>query len=289
MDYTTTELLSNVKLKAMIPLTQDTFTEDDILSLATEELQNYILPLVMSVREEYYIFEETISIVTGQSAYRVPSRAIGSKLRDVVLVSGANTKSLARLEPEETVGVAVKLPSFVLKSETIVLHPTPTNNDDTLRLSYFIRPSKLIKTTKTAVITSIDTSTNKLTVSTVPSNITSSSVIDLIASKGGCIPLAIDQDISDLSGNVFTLASLPNDIVVGDNINIAEQSSRISAPIEFRSLLEQAVVVKMLEAMGDIEGIKLATVKQAQQEKQMINLISPRVDGEPTVINTDIW
>mgnify|MGYP003119130915 CR=1 FL=1 len=290
MEYTTSDLLSSVKIKAMMPLNQDTFTESDILSLATEELQSYIMPLVMSVREEYYLFQEDIDIVSGTSDYRIPSRAIGSRLRDVVLLSSGNsTASLPRLTPEETVGTMVKTPAFSLRSETIILHPKPTNSSDKLRLSYFIRPSKLVKTTRGASIISIDTNNKKVTVNNVPSNIVSSSKVDLIPGKGGCIPLAIDQSISDISGTVITLNSIPEDLAVGDDVVLAEESSRISAPIEFRTLLEQAVVVKVLEALGDTEGLRNALTKLSQQEKHMLTLISPRVEGEPTVIATDIW
>jgi hypothetical protein len=290
MDYTTSDLLASVKTKAMIPLNQDTFTENDIFSLATEELQSYIMPLVMSVREEYYLFEEDIDIVSGVSGYRIPSRAIGSRLRDVVLLSSGNsTSSLPRLTPEETVGTKPTTPAFSLRSETIILHPKPTNSSDKLRLSYFIRPSKLVNTLRVASILSIDTTAKTVTVSNVPSNMTVSSKIDLIPGKGGCIPLAIDQDISSIVNNVITLNSIPGDLVAGDDIVLAEESSRISAPIEFRTLLEQAVVIKILEALGDTEGLRNALTKLSQQEKHMLTLISPRVEGEPTVIATDIW
>jgi hypothetical protein len=55
MGYTADEIISALKVKAMVPVSQETIQDDDILGFINDELIGYILPLMLRVREEYYI------------------------------------------------------------------------------------------------------------------------------------------------------------------------------------------------------------------------------------------
>ena len=50
-------------------------------------------------------------------------------------------------------------------------------------------------------------------------------------------------------------------------------------------LLIQAVVVRMMEYMGDTNGLQAALLTYAQMESDNRNLITPRVDAQPKKIS----
>ena len=51
MAFTTTELLASIKRRANIPTASGVFGDAELLSMATEELRSYIVPLVRKERD----------------------------------------------------------------------------------------------------------------------------------------------------------------------------------------------------------------------------------------------
>lgn len=80
--YTSKDLVEAVKRKCSFPLSQVTFSEDDILLFATEELFLEQVPSLIQYHEEYLVYTHRIKIEDNVSRYDIPSRAVGMKLRD---------------------------------------------------------------------------------------------------------------------------------------------------------------------------------------------------------------
>src|SRR5688500_16338008 len=98
--YTSDELIAQVKRRGMIPSSENTLTTTDYLSFINDEIQTFIVPLLMSVREEFFVANSTSTIVSGTANYPIPTRAIGAKLRNVLMLNGSVYEPLERLEPE---------------------------------------------------------------------------------------------------------------------------------------------------------------------------------------------
>ncbi len=81
--YTSDKLIEAVKRKIAFPINQNTFTEDDILAFANEEMFIAQVPAVMQYHEEYFVYRVQVPLVTNISRYSIPDRAIGMKLRDL--------------------------------------------------------------------------------------------------------------------------------------------------------------------------------------------------------------
>ena len=79
-------LIRTIRRRAFIPESQDTFTDDDFLEIATEEINIGLIPLVMKMHEEHIIYFEEVDLELDVLKYPIPSRAHGNKLRDVFLV-----------------------------------------------------------------------------------------------------------------------------------------------------------------------------------------------------------
>jgi hypothetical protein len=285
MPYTTTDLISSIKLRGLIPTSQSTYQQADFLRLATEEMQGHIAKLMQSAREEYFVTEKDFEIVAGKSSYPIPSRAIGGALRDVLLVNGEQIVSLDRIEADnvefsQSIG-------FTLKNNSVVVRPTPTSSQGKLRLVFCARPSKLVPVSECAMIESVDLDNNQVTVVSLPSNITASSSCDLVKANSGFECQAIDLTPVGISGLTIEFESLPEDLEVGDFVTLAGHSPVPQIPVELHTLLAQRVVVRVLEGLGDKSGLESARAELKELNETCLSLITPRVRGESKrVLNT---
>lgn len=279
MSYTTTDLIASIKRRASVPTNQNLFSNDDFLSLANEEMNINLIPQLLSIKEEYFVADYDVTVTSGTSSYSIPTRAIGLKLRDVQLISNGNVSSLPRLYEDDRASTSEQRTGFYLKGNNVVISPTPANSSDTLRLSHFRRPNELVTTAECAQISSIDINNNQVTVSTLPSTISTSTVIDFIRGSNGFECLGIDYTVSGVSGTTVTFTSLPTSLAVGDWIALAQETPIPQIPVELHSVLAQMVAVKCLEAMGDSK-VEIAEQKLQLMKSAAFNLLSPRVDGE---------
>lgn len=288
-NYTTTELLASIKRRGQIPTSQNTFSTADMLAIADEEIRVEVLPLVMTLRESYYETYSDITIVSGQTAYDIPERAVGFKVKDIVVRStNGDERSLSRIDSEvrgeDSSGSDIS--SFYFEGNKIVLTQTPaSSNGDSLRVRYFIRPSSLILPSAAASITAIDTATNTVTVSSLPSTISTATPVDLVKKKPNFQVHTADATISSiLSLDVTFSASLPDDLVVGDYLCLAGESPVIQVPVELQPLLAQKVAVTILRGLGHREELKDAKDELESMRGLARDLLNPRIDGEPKKI-----
>ena len=100
-DFSAQALADQVKRRASIPTSQSLFEVSDLVQFLSEEAQSTIAPKIQAVREEYYVHIEDTPIVTTQSQYAIPARAMGNALRDLDLLDpSGNEINLPRLSPE---------------------------------------------------------------------------------------------------------------------------------------------------------------------------------------------
>lgn len=288
--YTTANYISSVERQSFSPANQATFSTSEILELGDEIIKTTILPSILNVREEYYMFYKDYTITAGQAAYAIPDRSIGLMAREIQVVdANGNSNNLPRTSVDQ---LHFFSPSgagpdaFYLKGDNIVLVPTPTTSSSTLRVYYYLRPGKLVETTDAAVISSIDTATNTVTVTTIPSTWATGNIFDLISAKGGHRYLDVDLTSTLVSGTAITLPSLPDDLAVGDYVSLAGESPVIQMPPDFQPVLATLVAAEMLLAMNQPSGEKMLAkgLKNLDAAKYML---TPRVVGEEELIIPD--
>lgn len=292
--FTTTELLTDIKQRAMIPTDQTTFTAADLLRFATDELRLTLLPLLLSEREEFYLTEAgaTQALVSGTAAYQIPARAVGQILRDAYLVDASgNLTNLTRIEYDERPSYDVTstgVPQhFYLRNNKVVLLPIPSSADYSLCTPYFIRPSKLIETTDAGQITAVTSTT--VTVSSLPTTITTSTQLDFIRSSGGFECISINETPTIVSGTTLTFSAVPDGVAVGDWVALAGESPIPQLPAEMHPLLAERVARKVMKAIGDANGVKLSEETIREMTDGALRLTSNRVQGEPKRIVSRQW
>src|SRR5271165_2286157 len=157
---TSDDLIASVQRKIALPLSQVTFTNDDILAFANEEMMISQVPSVLLYHQEFFVHQVTIPLVTGVSRYVIPDRAIGMRLRDVKWMDNAgNMFDMTRVAPEDkaffqlNIGANQAIHKFYVEGNDLVLVPAvvsfPTGN---LIVTFFLRPNQLVLNAKSATI-----------------------------------------------------------------------------------------------------------------------------------------
>ena len=293
MAYTTSDLLTSIHNRGNIPsTTNDTNvnSSNNLLNIATEQLHTKLYPIIQSTREEFYVTRKDFTITASQNEYVIPSRASGLVLRDVQLVTGTDVQSLGIIDSEYvTTTASGNVSGYYLEHNKIILYPTPASTTGTLRVRYYLRPSRLTITSNCGQISSIDTVTNQVVVSAIPSTWAAGTSLDFVQASAPYANLSIDQAATVVSGTTLTFASLPSTLAVGDWLAPAEYSPIPQLPYEFHAILAQLTVCKVLEAMGDREGATLAFKDVQTDLENMLKLVTPRNQGERKKVINRNW
>ena len=288
--YTTTLLLAAIERQSFSPANQTTFTTADILALADEVTKTTILPSILGVREEYYVFYKDYTITSGTAAYEIPDRAIGLAIREIQIIdSNSNVSNIPRSSLDQLHNYAPTGSGpdmFYIKGDSIVLVPEPSATSGTLRVHYLLRPASLIETSAAAVIDTINTSTNIVTVTTIPPTWVTGSTFDLIRANGGHRHLDIDLTSTLISGTSITLPSLPTGLAVGDYIALAGESPVVQMPPDLQSVLATLVAAEMLLSMNQPSGEKVYA-RALKSLAAVQDMLTPRVIGEEELIIPD--
>jgi len=164
---TSEKLIEAVKRKISFPVDQNTFSEDDILAFANEEMQISQIPNVMEFHEEYFVTSIGITLEPNKSRYAIPNRAIGMKLRDVMYGDGnvtiqqpyGNIFEMTMINPgdkayfQNTNSSYPGLLKYYLEGNSIVLVPSISTNASGLLVCYFfLRPNQLVQSERAAII-----------------------------------------------------------------------------------------------------------------------------------------
>lgn len=295
---TSSELIASIKRRASIPENQSTFTSADFLEFATEELVLGIVPHIMSVHEDYFLYEEETPLVPNQTEYAIPSRAIGNKLRDVQWKhSPGNISELTRIGvgerfAEYDVRSETNLKKFYVKNNKIAFAPPiDFNVSGDLIFIYYIRPSSLVLEERVGIIQGINdlgNGTTEIVLDAIPDNFNTSITYDFYKAESPSSILNKDLTASAIGvatrSITFNTDDIPTELKVGDHLAQACEASIPQIPSELHPMLAQMVACRILESIGDTQGLQNALVKLKQMETAAGILVDNRIDDAPRKI-----
>ncbi len=276
--FTSTELLASLKRRGLIPTATATFSAADFYKIVDEEMQTYIVPLLLSVKEEYLVVSEDVTVTAGTTEYYIPQRAIANRLRDVTLADGNGSyHPLTRLEPENIDAFAERIHGaggYYLQGNKIVL--SSATSSGTMRLTYYQRPGRVVATTAVGEITAI--AGINVTIAAAPATFTTSVTYDFVKGRPGFDTLGKDYSASAAGTTMTFTSSPPTGLAVGDFITLSQESPIAQAPVELHPLLSQRVTATVLHALGDAKAENAYGVAD-KMEARILKLLSPRTDG----------
>lgn len=284
--YVVTDLINSVKARASVPESDGTITDADLLRFANEELDENIIPLILSTREEFFLTYTDNALAVGTQELDIPYRAIGMRIRAIKPVNEGKEGSPLSHIPLELVDDYDGLydfdidRGFYLSNDKIKLVNTSSGNSS-LRVYYYLRPNNLVALSRVGVIASIDTITNTVTVTSFPNVINSNSEVDFIQSTPNHRTYSFDIAVSSVSSSTreIVCSELPAGLQIGDYICLAGETPTPQIPVDIIPILEQAVVCKVLESIGDTEGLNNATKRLQKLEQRLLTLLDSRVEA----------
>jgi len=290
---TTDRLVNTALRRAMIPENQSTFTSDDVQDILNEEFGIHVVPNVLKAHEEFYVVSEDVALVSNKTSYKIPYRAIGNKIREISYVdSNGAVYEMTRVTIEDVPQYkghysTNRVYAFYLKGDSVVLI-NETAQSGSLRFSYYLRPSELVENDRGGVITDIDTATvpgeTTITMSTFPEHFSTITLFDIVQGKSPNNIITFDRTILSVDANAqtvtfTTIEDIDSSLVAGDIITQAEESIVPQLPTELHPILAQRAAVKMLEALGDTEGMNNAQRELERMEYNSMTLIDNRAEG----------
>lgn len=292
----TTAFLAAVDRAITVPNYQPRFSNNDLLALANEEQQSLVVPMIVALREEFFVFRDVLTINAGDYGFRIPERAIGRTLREIQyrnLAGGNLVYDLPRISIEDSyrfTNLGQGTPNgFMVEGDTIRLLPTPSSNGEVV-LYTLRKPSSLVQDSRTAKVTAVGT--NTITLTKVPSNLTIGSKIDVTDNKPSYPLVQKDLTITNITGLVLTVSGFTGTALSGvdvdDVVSTALETSIVQLPDEAAVVLIHATAVRVLEALSIPDQMKIAEEKLQQKIRACREILSPRVEGSvPKIIQRD--
>lgn len=292
MAYTAQYLIDTVRLRGMLPNAVVLGTQDaDILNHANYEMENTVVPMVLSVSEEFYVATVDIPLVANQTQYRIPNNNVGGRVRNVALLQGDVLTPLARLEPERLAAYTVNAigapRAFFMDGGNINLVPGPSSAGGALRVKYYMRPGQLSNTASDYVKLSGVSYNSAKTILTFGAGGGGGTLVpvagqayDFIANRS---PFETQVQVGTIAAG-FTLTmstNLPQTIANGDYICNPDTSPVMQVPVEAQSYLVQRTLCSVLEQLGDNAKLEPALARAEKLKEATMMALSPRTDGNP--------
>lgn len=288
--WTTTELLTSVKLKAMTPSNDLVITDANILSLATDELMGMLAPIISSARAQYYETVYDQAVVAGQRAYAIPDRALGGRILNVMLVDSAGNETAVQIvdyseEAARFVGSGSQSSYIAYVRDNSVVFVSEPTTAVTVRMVFYIRPGSLVATSSARQITVVGGSS--VTISSSLSGLTTGIPFDVISNKPIFSYRSYDSTAT-VAGSTLTFTP-PTGTAVDDWVALAGTSPIPQVPFEMHPILTQRTAARVLGILGDKAGMEMLSHTANEQFEQILQLVSPRVAGAPQYIVSTAW
>lgn len=316
MAYTTTDFIADVQRSGMLPSSAPLGLADaDILAHGTKELRTFIYPALKNAREEYYINEYRVSVLSpaatpgsAASAIKIPSRAVAGSIRDVWYLRSSVRTNLTRIDPERLPNIKYNQSTagepwgFYVQSNALYLIPSATNITSGYSISCMTRPGMLIPAAAPAFQATAITATGSagifiFTFGSTHSFVTGQKVdlidnnspygyrlVDATATFDSSTSIQVNVNL----GSPFDGTTPANE--VGIWVTPSDQSPVVQCPDELYHVCVQATVARCLQATGFIEEAQEARADASRMLSEAMVFLSPRIEGEERkVVGSMMW
>lgn len=249
---------------------------DIVLLPATAQASSGQVVFVIYVRPNQLVVDERAAIFSNQFIKEV-------RVDNNLLVTTDTLTVLGNTFPASvgsTSGHSAILMSSLINGSVTNLTATPVS--DTIVLTYNNRQLTTVANTNGG----FSVSPNISITCTLPIDTTIYSVgsyIDFLQTKPGHKIYNWDLQIVGINGSVVTFvdADVPSTLIVGDYMCLANECIIPYMPSELHNILAEKTAASILEALGDVEGLKTAMTKIQDLETKQNFLIDNRVENAP--------
>lgn len=294
--YTADDLIRSIRRGGQLPVNNNTFKEEDYLQMADEELSLSIVPSIIRQHENYFLQTDSILLVNGKSRYKIPYRAAGNKLKELSMIdTSGNVMEMVKIPLEHisdynsSYSNSGKTAYYILNDEIVIYPESVVNPTESLLFTYYMRPNKLVKLNKVGAISAIDLVGKSITLTTLPTEFTSSLLYDFVDVESPHRTLGFDIPVVSINATTRMIQfnstyTFPSRLKVGDHFCIQCETAIPQIPSDLHPMLAVKVRMAALDAVGDSEGLANATTKYSEISSNVNTLVDNRVEGSPKKI-----
>lgn len=289
---TVDDIVNNVIASTRLPLSQITFTPQNMIAFMQDEQETTVTKIVTDVREDYWLTNFDQQILTNVFSYPMPPRCTAGALLDFVFVDQSGFEiDLPHLDPSQ-----IKTPSYFafrpswqgqgafLQNDRLMLWPLTWNNTAyVLRQKYYRRPNKLTSSTNCMQITSVNVAMNQIGFIGSPPFIPGQP-IDIIGITGQFTSQGDDLVISGVNGNIITLSTstpVTSSVTVGSWACPAGLSCIPQIPDEAYPILLARGMLRIAAALQNSNLFNVASKMAEDSAQKVTAMLTPRVAGNP--------
>lgn len=269
---TSDDLLLAIKRDLKIPASQLTYSDPQILSIASEQLVSKLAPVLLSMDEGWYRTQTDTTMTAGTPDYLLPKYAMFQKINTITIVNNVTNEEipLERAEINDRRYYGYGTTGFptdcYLDHNSVTLIPAPDSGVTTsynLRFVYYRMPGKLVKKSEAAQVQSVNYATGAVTyTATPPATFTSSSFHDFYSSTPPFKRLQNNIQATALAANVqtFPVASVQT-LLAGNWVNLVDETIYPDIPYGLFTALKELTMFSLSNSQMDIQ-----TAMQIQQQ-----------------------
>lgn len=298
----TTQLIQRLRLSAFIEDTAVDWPNSVLLNELYDRLiQSFAEPIVSS-KQGYLLKTVNVPVVAGTAIYRLPPRAVTGGLQRLQIAYDNTLNFVDIDEVDETTATIYEQGTggqdapirYVMRADNIVLLPTPNSSAYTLRLFYYLRPSRPITPQSSTTVGQVSSTTPGGSVVVVngglvkwnDDNSVSSSVaigdqVDIVSSYGWHEVRVISATVSNITGLTYVINAPAADMTqvqpFVDYLRPADQSEWPQIPDDFHRLLADLTAAKVLNQRSMTQKEEQLLSRCEGDLARFMNLLQPRV------------
>lgn len=283
---TSDSLIQSVSRKIAVPISQNSFSNEDILAFASEEMFISQVPSVLEFHSEYFVWTIDVPLVLNKTRYSVPDRAIGMKLRDLFYKDESGTLFEMSCIAEEdkaafqlrTQGSFQAYPRYYLEGNDVVLaQQDVTNPIGSLSFSFFLRPNVLVPNNRAAIIESFSKTVTILNSGITAGDIFTINLTDFEAVAAGATGNQFNIGVSSLATAANLSASITTSGVVSSSSVGSPASTTVT--IYYSNLRDNTFSVTQVSnglTLQDGQGIKFISVPEHIIGSSVVDLLQTK-------------
>lgn len=286
-----TDLLAEIRQAAGIASSStyspEGLTDADILRVANRELSTSLLPLMLGVREEFYVIKKSVAFTEETERIRIPARTIAGRVREIRATVGNVDMVMRRYEPTDKPWIQPMtatpgaITGYFLQGEWIVFLPRPSQSG-TLDIYYLARPGRMTITANDyRAITAVDQTTGTIDFATW-TYCDGTKTMDLVRGGSGFSPL--QQDVSGVESGAFNdqFTIAPSSAAfaeVGDYVTQPDLTPVVPLPTELHGVLVSRVVTAIMRQLGKEADAMREEANARRLEDLAVEMLTPRVEA----------
>lgn len=266
-----------------------------LLRYVNESIRSKVAPFLLRVREEYLTATSRQALSSSVSKYRIPERAIGNRLRDLIYVdSNSNRNHVLMIERRElpeynTTASSGSISGAYIDGNYVQIVPTSGSYSGSLEFTYYMRPSVLVASTEFGTISSVNTTTKQVTLSaTPPATFVNGAKIDIHSKSSGGEILQLDlTQNGSVSGNVVTFTEAIDGSVygstvpvAGDYVCLANESAIIQVPEDLVLVTCQCAALRVAVSERNQPLAQMLAQLVREGLEDMTNVFEDRVESK---------